>query len=495
MRALVCGIVLVVAMLASGVARAQVLTAGTTYDPAIPTVEGVLGAPYGARITSAGDVVRYFRALEAAAPDRIRVRPYAKSWQGRELVYGIIGAPERLARLDELADGMRRLADPRITTRDEADALIASLPGAAWLAYSVHGDEISSSDAAMATAYHLLAARGDSVVQKIFTNALAFLDPVQNPDGRDRFVRGYYDTLGLEPAGSRIAAERNQPWPGGRTNHYLFDLNRDWFVLTQPETRGRVAAFLEWMPLVFVDFHEMGTDSTYYFSPEAVPYNPNITATQRSTLELIGRNNARWFDQFGFTYFTREVYDAFYPGYGGGWQLYHGAIGTTYEQASARGLIARRSDGTDLAFADGVRRHFTTSLATLETVADNREQLLREFYDRRASAIEEGRSGPVRTYIAPPQADQSTTDKLASLLALQGVEVTRARVPFGACGRDFGAGSYVIKLEQPAGRLARTLMEPDVALADGFIAEQERRRAKDLGSIRISQPMFVDAMP
>src|SRR5690606_10018188 len=185
----------------------------------------------------------------------------------------------------------------------EADALIAALPGIAWLAYGVHGDEISSSDAAMMTAYHLLAARDDRVVEAILANTLVILDPIQNPDGRDRFVNGYYDTLGLEPSGSPISAERNQPWPGGRYNHYLFDLNRDWFALTQPETRGRVAAYQEWFPLVFVDLHEMSADSTYFFSPEAIPYNPDITESQRAALELIGRNNARWFDRFGFRYF------------------------------------------------------------------------------------------------------------------------------------------------------------------------------------------------
>ena len=176
-----------------------------------------------------------------------------------------------------------------------------------------------------------------ATVQSILANTLVFIDPLQNPDGRDRFVNGFYDTTGLEPSGSRIAAERNQPWPGGRTNHYLFDMNRDWISLTQPETRGRVEIYQKWFPLVFVDLHEMGSDSTYFFSPEADPYNPDITQTQRDSLKLIGRNNARWFDQFGFSYFTREVYDAFYPGYGAAWPLFHGSIGTTYEQASSPG--------------------------------------------------------------------------------------------------------------------------------------------------------------
>ena len=471
---------LIMGLASPGAARAQSFLPGVSYDPAIPTIESVLGKPSGERITPAADVIRYFLALQAAAPGRIVVTPYAKSWQGRELVYAAIGSPERLAQLDAFSADMQALADPRRTSPSAANAIIARAPGSVWLGHGVHGDEISSSDAAMMTAYHLLAARNDPTVLNILANTLVFIDPVQNPDGRDRFVNGFYDTTGLEPSGSRIAAERNQPWPGGRTNHYLFDMNRDWISLTQPETRGRVAIYQKWFPLVFVDLHEMGSDSTYFFSPEADPYNPDITQTQRDTLKLIGRNNARWFDQFGFSYFTREVYDAFYPGYGAAWPLFHGSIGTTYEQASARGLLAHRSDGADMSYQDTVRRHFTSSIATLETVASNRDKMLRDFYAYRASAIDEGRKGAVRSYVIPPQQDQSTADRLAKLLAAQGVEVSCATDTIRACRKTYPAGSYAVSLAQPAGRLVRTLMEPQVSLDPKFMAEQERRRAKDL---------------
>jgi hypothetical protein len=467
--------------LLSSPAAAQEPLPGTAYDPAIPTQEQVLGDAWGARVTAPEDVVAYFRALEAAASDRVVVRPYAESWQGRELVYVVIGSAENIAALDEFDAGMKALADPRETSRAEADALIAELPASVWLAHGVHGDEISSSEAAMAIAYHLLAAEGDPTVDAILANTLVFIDPDQNPDGRARFVHEYYDTLGLEPFGSPIAAERVQRWPGGRVNHYLFDMNRDWLALTQPETVGRIAAYLEHYPLIFVDLHEMGADSTYFFSPEAVPYNPDITQSQRDFLHVIGRNNARWFDRFGFAYFTREVYDAFYPGYGAAWPLFHGSIGTTYEQAGADGLTARRFDGTDVTYLDGARHHFTASLATLETASTNRERLLREFYEYRASAIEEGRDGPIRSYVIPPQADQSTADKLAGLLAMQGIEVGRAESRFRACRADYEPGTYVIRTDQPAGRLVRTLLEPDVALEQGFVEEQERRRARSLG--------------
>ena len=221
----------------------------------------------------------------------------------------------------------------------QAADIIADQPAITWLSYGVHGNEISSTDAAMLTAYHLLASRGDDRVADIMQDTVVIIDPMQNPDGRDRFIQSFTSAVGLRPDSDRLAAEHDEPWPGGRTNHYLFDMNRDWFIMTQPETQGRIAAIQEWYPVVFVDLHEMGSDGTYFFAPEAVPFNPHLAADQKESLQLFGRNHARWFDEFGLDYFTREVYDAFYPGYGASWPSYYGSIAMTYEQASSRGLV------------------------------------------------------------------------------------------------------------------------------------------------------------
>ena len=450
------------------------------YDPAIPTVEDVLGYPSGERITWHRDAIRYFEALAEAAPERISVSRYAQSWEGRDLIYVVVTSAENMARIDDIKAGMQRLADPRQTTRAEAEEIIASQPAVTWLSYGVHGNEISSTDAAMLTAYHLLASRGDARVADIMRDTVVVLDPMQNPDGRDRFVHHFEMSEGIVADSSRISAGHDEPWPGGRTNHYLFDLNRDWFILTQPETRGRIRILQEWYPVAYVDAHEMGSDGTYYFAPEAVPYNPHLAADQRASLTLFGKNNARWFDIFGFDYFTREVYDAFYPGYGASWPSYFGSIAMTYEQASSRGLVFRQYDGNDLTYRYAVRNHFVTSLGTAETVAVNREKFLTDFYDYQVSAIDEGESDRIRAYILPAQADQPAADKLAGLLVQQGVEVGRATSSFNACGQSYEAGSYVINTGQPAKRLIRTLMDPDVPLEEDFLEEQERRRAKNL---------------
>jgi len=451
------------------------------YDSTIPTVENVLGYAPGERITWHRDAIRYFEALAAAAPDRVRVERYAESWERRELIYVVISSPGNLSRIDEIKAGMQRLADPRVTSRAEAAEIISNQPAVTWLSYGVHGNEISSTDASMLTAYHLLASRGDPRVARIVNDTVVVIDPMQNPDGRDRFLQHYNMSEGLRPEADRLSAVQNEPWPNGRTNHYLFDLNRDWFIITQPETRGRVRLLKQWYPVAYVDAHEMGSDGTYYFAPEAVPYNPHLAADQRASLELFGRTNAGWFDRYGIDYFTREVYDAFYPGYGASWPSYFGSVAMTYEQASAGGLAFRQYDGNVLTYAYTVRNHFLTSMGTAETVQVNREKLLTDFYDYQASAIEEGRSESIRSYIIPAQADQSAADKLAGLLVQQGVEVGRSNESFSACGTTYGAGSYVVSLAQPSKRLIRTLLDPDVPLEEGFLAEQEARRARNVG--------------
>lgn len=448
---------------------------GSTYDPRIPTFQQVLGYEPGARITSHAGAIRYLDALAAASP-QVKVFEYGASWEGRKLIYAAIGSASNIEKLTAIRSGNARLADPRRTPEGDARKLISELPAVVWLGGGVHGDEISSPEALLLTAYHLLAARNDKMVESILAQDLVLIDPMQNPDGHELFLNYYEQTRGAEPDANPLAAEHNQPWPGGRYNHYLFDLNRDWIALTQPEIRGEVKALREWLPLVAVDLHEMSGDSTYFFSPEADPYNPNLTAVQKANLKLFGRNNARWFDKYGFEYFTREVYDAFYPGYGASWPSYYGALAMTYEQASARGLALRRSDETELGLRDTIRHHFVASLATLETAARNRAKLLEDFYRYRASAVEEGATESVKEYILPRTRDASATDRLVGILLEQGVEVKRAAAAFRSGQRDYAAGTYIVELAQPSKRLIRTLLDKQTAMDERFVAAEETRR-------------------
>ena len=461
--------------LATGVLSAQGLAPDTNYDPAVPTLKAVVGHEPGDAITTPDQVGRYLEALNRYAPDMTRLVQYATSWEGRPLHYLMVGSKERMAGLEDVRKGMQALA----SGSGDAEGLIPGLPVIVWLLHGVHGNEISSADAALAEAYHLLAARGDADVEQILRDALVIVDPMQNPDGRQRFVTNNLLGRAAEPDPEPQSAEHDEPWPGGRSNHYLFDMNRDYFALSQPETQGRARVMLEWYPQVVVDLHEMGGNSTYYFAPPASPLNPLITPAQQKWFEVFGRANAAQFDRRGFPYFVREVYDSFYPGYGESWPIFHGAVGMTYEQASARGLAYRREDGTVLTYKMGVTHHFTAAITTAATAAKNRERILRDFLEYRKSAIALAQKG-TREYLIPPGPDPARAARLAWLLASQGIQVRRAAEAFEAGDRSMPAGTYIVPLGQPAGRLARNLLDPDVKMDDVFLKEQERRRRERL---------------
>lgn len=466
--------------LSTAPAMSQSAPFNVRYDDTIPTLESFAGHDFGGEVTRPEQAIAYIRALEAAAPERVEVFSYATSWEGRELVYAVIGSPERMADLDRVREGMAALANPGDLTAAERDRLIEEMPIVVWLSYGVHGDEISPTGAGLRTAYHLLAAEGDETVETIFDNALIIIDPTQNPDGRARFVNSFESARGLEPSPDRYAVEHDQPWPRGRYNHYLFDLNRDWFALTQPETRGKVREMQVWWPQIVVDSHEMSGDSTYFFAPSAEPFNPNIEDNQRRTQELIGRNHVGYFDELGYHYFTREVYDAFYPGYGDMWPTLQGAVAMTYEQGSARGLSWRRPDGSILTYGDGVDRNFVTSLSTIEAAARNRVQLLGEYTDFRASGGRQANGNAAAVFDA--STNSWNADRLARQLAYQGITVERLEGRQSLCGASFDDGAYVVRYDQPAGRLARTLLEPTTDLPTDFVDEQERRREAGLNA-------------
>lgn len=440
------------------------------FDPAVPTLSATVGHAPGARITSPDQTYAYLKALAEAAPDRARLVQYAVSWEGRPLYYLVLSAPANMARLDAIRADMATMAAGRPGN--------GSAMPVTWLAYGVHGNEISSTDAALMTAYHLLAATNDERAAKIMANTIVVIDPMQNPDGRARFINNFLASTGIVPDADRQAAEHDEPWPSGRVNHYLFDLNRDWFTLSQPETRGKVAAIRQWNPVVVVDLHEMGGDESYFFSPAAQPFNPNLTPAQIRAYELIGRYNASAFDSRGEPYFTREVYDLFYPGYGDTWNAHQGAIGSTYEQGSARGLVFERRDGTQLTYADGVRNHFTASLATAAAVADNPQKFLSDFSAYRAGNAS-GTAGRGH-YLIDLSKRRWNAEALGRRLAQQGITVLRRDGSASLCGRSYPAGYLAVPQAQPAARLVRSLLDRDTPLPPDFLAEQERRRSVDL---------------
>lgn len=458
-----------------GAANAQAYP-DATYDPAVPTLVDVVGHEHGDAITTSADINVFLEALQSHAPDRMKIETYAESWQGRDLTYAMISSAANMARLDEIKAELAAIGNGETPS----GAALEDTPAVVWLSYGVHGNEVTPSDSAIFIAYHLLAAQNNELVDTILDNTIVVIDANANPDGRERFLFHFTSALGMAPRADRYAAEHDEPWPRGRFNHYIFDMNRDWFAITQPESKGRVEVLQDWHPVVYVDSHEMGGDATYYFPPAARPFNPNITDTQKGRQFQLGRNMASWFDRFGASYFTREIFDAFYPGYGDMWPTLNGAIAMTFEQGSPRGLIFGRRNGTLLTYNEGVRNSVLSSIATLETVARDKNSYLSDYAEYRRTAIDDGSSSDGRYFVFDLSDARYEAEALARRLALQGIDVQRVPAGSSQCRQTYPAGSLIVDRAQPEGRLINTLLSPTTPLAPDFIAEQESRRDRGL---------------
>lgn len=448
-------------------------------DERVPRPDAVIGYPVGSRFTHWERIAAYFEALAAASP-RVKVWDYGHTYEGRPLKLAAFASPANLARLEEIRAQRLRLADPETLSGSERERLAKSLPAVVWLAYGVHGDETSSSETAMLLAYVLAAGQGD--VAELLDNTIVLIDPLCNPDGRERYLHSYEQRQGEAPNLHREAAEHYQPWPGGRQNHYLVDLNRDWAWATQQESRSRIAAYRAWEPQVYVDFHEMSSDSSYFFPPAAEPVHPRIDRRVLSWLDTFGRANAEAFDRQGWVYYKAENYDLFYPGYGDSYPSLHGAIGMTYEMAGGGrgGLAIDRPDGTPLTLADRVARHLTTSLATVRTTGRNARRLLQDFVATRLKIATE----PGRFYLWP--ADQQEAHALADLLRLHGVAVRQLAQPAEIkaqplLGRKeesshrFPAGTFAVSTAQPLGALVQALLDREAPMTPSFVERQRQR--------------------
>ncbi|MGQ0814452.1 MAG: M14 family zinc carboxypeptidase [Gemmatimonadota bacterium] len=478
--------ILFVFLLAAAPAFAQHgLSQGGSYDPAVPTPRAVLGYEIGQHFTPHHLIVLYAERL-AAASRRVHVDTVAHSFEGRPVLQIAITSEASQSRLSDIERESRAFA---LLQADER-ATIARLPVIVWLGYTVHGGEASGTEAALAVMYQLAAGQ-DAETRMILDSTVVLIDPVQNPDGHERHVSDVsraHGALWVPPAPVAMIHQGN--WPGPRTSHYYFDLNRDWFLLSHPETRGRIASLLRWYPHTAVDLHEMGSSSTYYFSPPMEPVNVNVTQNLREWWNIYAAGNAAAFDARGWPFFRREGYDEFYPGYGTSWPLYLGTVGMTYEEASSSGGAIRRNDGTILTLRDAASRHYTASLATLSTSARRRTERLRDFVEFRKNAVAAGQRARIRG-IAIARDPHGRADSLATLLRGNGIVLQRTRTaaslrdaaPFEtASGTQIPAGSWIVDFAQPNGVLARALLEPNAELDSVFIREELESRETGQGN-------------
>ena len=460
------------------------------YRPAVPRPAALLGYEPGAFHTTYGRMERVVDSIARTAGDRVRVFSYGTSEEGRALRLVAVSAPENVGRLDEIRRETVELADPRKTSPARAAAVARRNPVVVWLNYANDGDESAAFEAAMQVLYHF-AAGDEPATLEALKNAVILINPAHNPESHERFVAWYnaFATGVTDPT----ALEHDAPW-GMETNnnHFQIDLNRDALGITQRETRAIVAAMHHWRPQVFVDHH--GQTEQMFFPPAALPINAALPRATREWLERFGRGNAEAFDRQGWQYYVRDIFDLHYPGYWDSWPALNGAIGMTYETDAGgnKGLAWRREDGSIATLAGGIARHFTASLATVETAARHREQLLRDYYEFRATGMAEARAARRKRVVLLPGRDPRRALELAEVLLRNDVEVRRAAQGFQSAAahdylrptapatrRTFPAGALVVDLAQPQARLVTTLTDPAPPLDSAFVREELAKAARN----------------
>jgi hypothetical protein len=433
--------------------------------------EQFLGYKIGTRYTPHWRVVDYYKHVAAAVPNMVKLQPYGQTNEGRPLLIAFVSAANNISNLETIRANNMALAQEANTAGNTNNA-----PAIVWLSYNVHGNETSSSEAALLTLYSLVDPSNAKTKQWL-QNTLVIMDPCLNPDGRDRYVNWFNSVAGKQYNPLPEAREHREPWPGGRTNHYNFDLNRDWAWQTQVESQQRLKVYNQWLPQVHVDFHEQGVNQPYYFAPAAQPYHEVITRFQRDFQHTIGSNHARYFDEQGWLYFTKEVFDLLYPSYGDTYPTYNGSIGMTYEQGGgpAGGAAVINDEGDTLTLLDRATHHYTTGLSTIEVASQNAAKLVGEFQSFYKNAATNG-IGEYKSYVIKHSAkDEQRINALLQLLSKNGIRFTTGRSgSFRGFNYDSGkeegfslAGNdIVIPGAQPKGTMVKVLFEPQTQVVD-----------------------------
>jgi hypothetical protein len=432
--------------------------------------EQFLGYKLGSRYTPHWRIVEYYRHVAAAVPSIVKLQDYGTTTEGRPLLVAFISTAGNISSLESIRNNNLGLA------KINNSGSVANAPAIVWLSYNVHGNETSSSEAGMKTLYALVDPSNQQTKQWL-QNTVVVIDPCMNPDGRDRYVNWFNSVVGSNYNPSLDAREHREPWPGGRTNHYNFDLNRDWAWQTQIESQQRMKLYNQWLPQVHVDFHEQGINNPYYFAPAAQPYHEVITKWQRDFQQTIGQNHAKYFDEKGWLYFTKEVFDLLYPSYGDTYPIYNGAIGMTYEQGGgpAGGAAVLTAVGDTLTLLDRINHHYTTSLSTIEIASQNATKLLSEFQRFFTEAAMNG-VGEYKSFVIKYSGkDQQRIQALQNLLAKNNIVFSTGKQG-NYRGFNYDSGKdesfsitekdMLVPGAQAKGTLVKVLFEPNTIVVD-----------------------------
>lgn len=428
----------------------------SVFDSAIPAPEAILGSGPHPRPARHYEILDYCEKLAAAAPDRVALTEYGSSHEGRRLIYLTISAPTNMNRRNEIEARLRRIGDGE--NQDLTD-----IPAACWIGHGIHGDELSGGDAALEVAYRLVAGRGEEA-ERLRQNLIVHIDPAANPDGRERCLAMRTSFSSAVEHLDPVDLAHTGLWPGGRGNHYLFDLNRDGAALVQPESRARAAALWRLSPQLVIDVHEMEASDSYLFSPPAPPINPHVPDHVHCRWDEFAADHAAAFDAHSISYYTGEWNEVFYPGYADILPAYHGAVPILYEQSATGGGSVRQPSGRIVRYADAIENHCLSAFANLHTAARMHGALVEGWAAGRRAAIA---GGLKHAYLI--EGDGWATAWLLDRIEAHGITVEQHRTNL-ECFR--------VPLGQPLAPLIHNLLADDIALPSEFLDSERRALAR-----------------
>jgi len=453
---------------------------------------------YATRVASPEQITSALKSW-ANQSDRLKVIEYARSHENRPLHAVFISSPENLKNLNSIKDKISQLADARITNDRKAKTLINELPAVAWMAYSIHGNETSGADAALGVIYHLIASKDDDILE-LLDDMVIIVDPVMNPDGRARFAKNLEQYRGTAPNYDDQSLIHTGDWPYGRTNHYYYDLNRDWVYLTQPETQGRVALINEWKPQILVDAHEMGAQDTFMTGPAREPINKNVDYDLIKWGNVFAKDQGNEFDRRNWRFYTGEWHEDLYPGYSF-YVAFRGTLGILYEQSRMAEDGVRRPEGTIQSYKESVHHQFVSTMINLDTLKNNSKSMYEDYWDGRKYNVSSNSKYSNRSYVVLANDNNGRINALAEKLKAQDIEIYKNNKPINVSNAlkqngvtvneyTIPIGSMIIPNNQPEAPLVSAILEFDAEIDDEVLIEEKQKRIKNGSSIMYDTTAF-----
>ena len=468
------------------------------YSNDIDKPDKFLDFGYGERVANPKQITDAINAWSLQS-DRIKVVEYAKSHEGRPLMAVFISSSDNINRLSEIQSNISMLTDARNLNDRKAMEIIDNLPAIAWMAYSIHGNETSGADAALGIIYHLIASN-DSEVLDMLSNMVVVIDPMMNPDGRDRFSKSLEQYRGTAPNYDDQSLLHTGDWPYGRTNHYFFDLNRDWIYLTQPETQGRVPLINKWRPQIMVDGHEMGPQDTFMTGPPREPINTNIDKDLIKWGNVFAQDQASAFDDRNWRFYTGEWHEDLYPGYSF-YVQFRGTLGILYEQSRMAEDGVRRPEGTIQSYKESVHHQYVSTISNLKTLEKNSKAMYKDYWDGRKYNVSKNGEYSNQTFVILPNKNITRLNTLAEKLEAQDIKIYKNVKPIkveqvlkqnGVKEENFTipVNSMIVPNLQPEAPLIAAMLEFDAEIKESVLLEERQVTLKNGSSIMYDTTAF-----